>query len=364
MNNPTHSTHVPWKRCFQFSLVTVLFALSMVSAKAQTGLAGAYNFDEGSGPTTRDFSIYNNMGTLSGPSWTTVGKFGGALNFDGFSWVTVNDSLSLDLTTGMTLEAWIFPTAATGNWTNILLKESPPADLAYHLQGDPFNRPSSYITTSVGGLQGVTGPQPLVLNAWTHLASTYDGLTLSLYINGSLVATQVASGTIIPSSGALRLGGNSIWGEYYVGTIDDVRIYNRALTQAEIQSDMNRPVGACVFNPKYWINHPQIWCMETIQIGCASYTPAQALAIMRHNSSQDKTYTLAQQLIAAKLNISCRASSTSCVASAIGPADAWLCAHPVGSGVRANTAAWQAISATNDTLDKYNRGVLCAPICP
>lgn len=110
----------------------------------------------------------------------------------------------------MTLEAWVYPTAATGNWTNILLKESPPNDLAYHLQGDLSNHPTSYITTNVSGLQGVTGPQPLTLNAWTHLASTYNGITLSLYVNGNLVASQPVSGTIIPSAGPLRLGGNSI----------------------------------------------------------------------------------------------------------------------------------------------------------
>jgi len=127
---------------------------------------------------------------------------------------------------------------------------------------------------------------------------------------------------------------------------------------------MNRPVGACVFNMKYWINHPQLWCMETIQIGCATYTPAQALAIMRHSTSQDKTYSLAQSLIAAELNLSCRGGSISCVGSAIDPANAWLCAHPIGSGVRANTAAWQAIAAINDTLDKYSKGALCAPSCP
>lgn len=263
----------------------------------------------------------------------------------------------------MTLEAWVYPTAATGNWTNILLKESPPNDLAYHLQGDLSNHPTSYITTNVSGLQGVTGPQPLTLNAWTHLASTYNGITLSLYVNGNLVASQPVSGTIIPSAGPLRLGGNSIWGEYYVGAIDDVRVYGRALTRTEILTDMNRPVGSCVFNVKYWINHPQLWCLETIQIGCVTYTQSQALAIMRASSSHDKTYSIAQQLIAAKLNTNCRASSISCVMSAIPAADAWLCAHPVGSGVRANTPTWQQISATNATLESYSKGTLCAPAC-
>src|SRR5262249_16001860 len=80
------------------------------------------------------------------------------------------------------------------------------------------------------------------LNAWSHLAATYNGSTLSLYVNGTLVASQAFTGSIITSSGALRIGGNGVWGEYFTGQIDEVRIYNRALTQAEIQIDMQKPV--------------------------------------------------------------------------------------------------------------------------
>jgi len=85
---------------------------------------------------------------------------------------------------------------------------------------------------------------------------------------------------------------------------------------------------------------------------------------MRHNSAHDKTYTLAFQLIAAKLNIACKGSDSSCIASALDAADSFLCDHPVGSGVTANSAAWQSIKATNSLLEKYNNGLLCAPTCP
>jgi len=111
------------------------------------------------------------------------------------------------------------------------------------------------------------------------------------------------------------------------------------------------------------MNHPQAWCIETIQLGCMTYTQAQAMVIMRHNSSQDKTYSLAQQLIAAKLNLNCKASNPSCVTGLIAAADNFLCAHPVGSGVSANSAAWQQIKATYSALEKYNTGKSCAPSC-
>src|SRR5204862_4889058 len=113
----------------------------------------------------------------------------------------------------------------------------------------------------------------------------------------------------------------------------------------------------------YWMNHPSAWCMQTIRLGCQTYTRAQAIAIMQHNSSQDKTYSLAQQLIAAKLNVACKNSNSNCVASAISAADSWLCAHPVGSGVTAGSSAWQQISPTNNLLDQHTQALLCAPSC-
>ena len=103
--------------------------------------------------------------------------------------------------------------------------------------------------------------------------------------------------------------------------------------------------------------------METIQLGCIVYTQQQAIAIMRHSSSQDKTYSLAFQLIAAKLNTQCKASDPSCIQAQIEAADAWLCQHPIGSGVTANSAAWQMIKSTYFALEKYNEGKSCAPSC-
>jgi hypothetical protein len=77
------------------------------------------------------------------------------------------------------------------------------------------------------------------LNAWTHLAATYDGATLRLYVNGVQSASRALTGAIRTSTGALRIGGNNIWtGEWFAGLIDEVRIYNRVLSAAELQADM------------------------------------------------------------------------------------------------------------------------------
>ena len=82
------------------------------------------------------------------------------------------------------------------------------------------------------------GVAPLALNTWSHLAATYDGTTLRLYVNGSLVGSRAVANPLLTSTGVLRFGGNSVWGEFFAGRIDEVRLYNRALAVAEIQADM------------------------------------------------------------------------------------------------------------------------------
>ena len=99
----------------------------------------------------------------------------------------------------------------------------------------------------------------------------------------------------------------------------------------------------------------------SITLGCQSYTEAQVIAIMQNPTRKDMTYQLAAQLAAAKLNVDCNLTDSSCVASAIAAADAWLCLHPVGSNVTANSKVWKDITATYNTLADYNDGLLCAP---
>ena len=85
------------------------------------------------------------------------------------------------------------------------------------------------------GHQAVCQPSPLPTNTWTHLSVTYNGSTLTLYRNGVAVATSTVSGTLSPTTGTLQIGASQ-FGEYFKGLIDEVRIYNRALSATEIQT--------------------------------------------------------------------------------------------------------------------------------
>ncbi len=207
------------------------------------GLVAAYNFEDTGSSNAIDISGQGNHGTLKGATQVTTGRFGKALAFDGINdWVTINDAASLDLTTGMTLEAWVFPTTSSGT-RDILIKEGAGVDI-YNLYARNW-RGLPEANIFLGGINQTAeeGGAALAPNVWTHLAGTYDGTSLWLFVNGTEVARTPMSGLITTSAGPLRIGGNSLWGEFFKGRIDEVRVYNRALSATEINTDMDTAVG-------------------------------------------------------------------------------------------------------------------------
>jgi PKD repeat protein len=204
-----------------------------------SGLVASYSFEETSGSQVVDASGNANNGTISGATRIAAGRFGRALKFNGKSdWVTVDHSASLNLTKGMTLEAWVYPTASTSTPATILIKEASRTASYRIYTNQSGGKPTSIINIG-GGMKTLSGGSTLPLNTWSHVAATYDGSTQKLYVNGALVGSRSQSGSIDTSTGKLRIGGNSIWGYFFAGYIDEVRIYNRALSAAEIGADSN-----------------------------------------------------------------------------------------------------------------------------
>ena len=223
-----------------------LLAFGLLAAPAQNAqpsdLVAAYAFNEGSGSTVADLSGNGNVGTLSGASWTTAGKFGSALAFNGSNArVRVEDSASLDLTSAVTLEAWVYPAASQSGWRAVVQKEADSYLLSASSHVGDL-RPATGVTVN-GSVPNAFGPSALPVGAWTHLAMTYDGAALRLFVNGVQVASTPVSGNITPTANPLWIGGNSPYGEYFAGRIDEVRVYRVALSQAEIQADMAAPLG-------------------------------------------------------------------------------------------------------------------------
>ena len=199
-------------------------------------MVAAYGLDEGAGTTATDRTTNHNGSIAGGATWT-AGRYGSALSFNGTSsMVTINDSPSLDMANGLTLEAWIRP-ASTGGWRDVVYR----GDDNYFLA---TNTTDVYGALTVSSLGMVSADFVLPLNTWTHVAMSYDGSNIKAYVNGVLAGIAPQTGNIAPSTSPLTLGGDPLHGQYFHGLIDEVRVYNRALTEAEIASDMTTPVGS------------------------------------------------------------------------------------------------------------------------
>ena len=204
------------------------------------GLVAGYTFDAGSGSTATDLSGNGNHGTITGATWGT-GRYGGGLTFDGASaLVAVPSSTSLNPGAQMTLAAWIRPSGTQSGWRTIMQRQPD----SYFLNASTSaggNVPGGGGTVN-GNIHTVTGTGAAAPNQWTHVAMTYDGTALRLYVNGVQVGTAGAGGSIQTSTTPLWIGGNQPYGEHFAGTIDEARVYNRALSVTEIQTVMANPL--------------------------------------------------------------------------------------------------------------------------
>jgi len=158
--------------------------------------------------------------------------------------VTVPNAASLQLTTGMTLEAWVNPSVVTSAWRDTIYKGNDN----YYLSASSTSSGKPAVGGTFAASSSATfGAAALAANTWTHLAATYDGATLRFYVNAVQVSSIARTGNLAMSTNPLQIGGDSLYGQFFQGKIDDVRVYNRALSVSEIQTDMGRPVGAASF---------------------------------------------------------------------------------------------------------------------
>jgi hypothetical protein len=152
----------------------------------------------------------------------------------------VPDSDSLDLQGSLTLEAWVKPSALLG-WRTVLFKEGDGLLPRYVLNANDFTpTPAAYLHIDFIP-DGIRSEQTLPLNEWTHLAVTYDGEAIRLFVNGEEKESRSESGAVRISEGRLLIGGTP-WGQWFRGRMDDVRIYDVAVAAAQIKADMKEAI--------------------------------------------------------------------------------------------------------------------------
>ena len=201
-----------------------------------SGLIGYWPLDEGSGTSTADVSGYGNSGTLTGgPTWNSSGKVNSALDFNGSDeYITIGD---INPITSVTITAWIYPTGTSPADRIIVSKDNTEYGFR--------------IVEITGTLQGIGGGNAIVetgvdltsaanRNKWHFVAYTLDTVadTHVLYRNGAQVNSGSNTGTIANAATALNIGRHPQFGGfgYFLGRVDDVRVYNRALSSSEVSA--------------------------------------------------------------------------------------------------------------------------------
>ncbi|CAN5498558.1 hypothetical protein BH10PLA1_BH10PLA1_01850 [soil metagenome] len=205
-------------------------AVTVIAPSQNPGLVAQYTFDG-----TATDSTGTNSGTLVSSPTYVAGHTGQALSLNGTTqYVTVADSASLNPTTAITLSAWVNATSWNGN-RRILQKGNK--DNQYRLLAE-----NGVLKFDLKGVGTITAALPSVsathaASAWHLVTATYDGATMNLYVDGVVVASGAFTGVIATTTDPLTIGtknAGTTTSNYFNGYIDDVRIYNRALSATEI----------------------------------------------------------------------------------------------------------------------------------
>ncbi len=171
---------------------------------------------------------------------------GKALNFGTLAYLEVNNNTSINMTTGLTIEAWINATSwDAASWGGSIVSKEfwlGSTEYGYVLRCGANGKLSFNIGTT-GNWQEAESAAIMSLNTWNHVVGTFDGSFLKIYVNGDLVGTTSYSGSINTDNSNLRIGAAvcSIGGlRHFNGKIDEVKLWNVALSKNNIRNWMCR----------------------------------------------------------------------------------------------------------------------------
>lgn len=191
--------------------------------------------DENSGNETIE-SINNLQGTVSGASWTE-GFSGSALQFNGInSYVTTPYNPAYDITNEITVMSWVrwdIEPSTGQQWAQIVNKN---IDNEWQLQHNSNNSQFEFALRTVNSRQYVMSNTSPQIGVWYHVTGVYNGENIRIFVNGvnDTVSARNHTGDILVSNSAINIGSRTSLDRFFGGTIDEVRVYNFALTDSEI----------------------------------------------------------------------------------------------------------------------------------
>ncbi len=233
--------------------LTCLALVLCTAGVASAELVGYWKFDESGGTVAADSSGTGNDGTLHGvPQWVT-GKLGGALDFDGSTdYVEIPHDPSLSITDAITISAWTNMRANASGEMAIVSKGGWAAnDLPYELTETPGD--VIFWQFYDDGGRDTCSPNSPPVSEWHHIAATYDGKIFKCYIDGVLAEEWAYVGKMPQNTASVTIGRRSRGGTFFNGMIDDVAIFNHALSAEEIPNIM---MGVGGFGPASGPNPP------------------------------------------------------------------------------------------------------------
>lgn len=217
---------------------TATATFNLANLAGTNGLVAAYSLNAASGGTVPDASGNSWSGTVSG-AWATAGRYGSGLAFDG-----VNDQVTTRFAANLsrwTVSVWVRSGAAPA-----AKRSTGPVHREKNFQINWNHESAAFrgaAALRVNGAWHAASFGSLAANTWYHLTATYDGETLRAYRNGILVSSNYnPSGTPDSESATMKLGRHATAAQHFWGTVDEVRVYNRALSLAEIQAVMTTPL--------------------------------------------------------------------------------------------------------------------------
>lgn len=220
-------------------MVSIIMFPSLGEAIKDKSLVLYLPFEENQGDKTKDQSESGLVGSLKNDvKWTKDGKYGNALSFAGANqYVEVPNVPQLDITKEITMEAWIYPIEVQGD--SSLYGRRNSANTGGYCMQWTAGKIETWIY--IGTWNGTRDKQKIIpkTGMWHHVAGVYDGKKVLQYVDGELDIDFPLSGAINSVAEVFSVGQAQTSLTPMHGTIDEVTVYNRALTQKEIQEDMN-----------------------------------------------------------------------------------------------------------------------------